>query len=92
MLGLILGRKLGLACVELRLGRFRFEGPNLGVSDFLATGPLGEGMAMVRGLGAMEPALRSVFEAGLISRAGVMLADVAGDAGSVRMEVSMRLT
>lgn len=78
--------------MELILGRFRLEGPSLGVSDFLATGPLGEGMAMERGLGATEPALRSVFGAGFISRTGVLLADGAGEAAPARIEVSMRLT
>lgn len=92
MLGLILGRKLGLACVELRLGRFRLEGPSLGVSDFLPTGPLGEGMAMERGLGATELTLRSIFGVGFISRPGVMLADVAGEVASAPMEALTRLT
>lgn len=90
MLGLILGRRLGLGCDELRLWRFRAMGPNLGVSDFLPTGPLGDGMAMVRGLGATEPGGRSGADLG--SRFGVVLTPEAGDGTVVRTAVSMRGT
>jgi hypothetical protein len=92
MLGLILGRKLGLACVELRLCRFLPIGPSLGVSDFFPTGPLGEGMAIVRGLGAMELAFRSRAGADFGSIDGVILADVTGVADPDFMAVSMRAT
>jgi hypothetical protein len=63
-------------------------GPSLGVSDFFAIGPLGEGMAIVRGLGAMEPGFRSIFG----SNDGVILADVTGVAEPDFMAVSMRAT
>lgn len=92
MLGLILGLKLGLACVELRLCRFLPIGPSLGVSDFFAIGPLGEGMAIVRGLGAMEVRFRSITGADLGSNDGVILAVVTGVAEPDFMAVSMRPT
>lgn len=78
MLGLILGRNCGLGCAELKLGRFRLlEGPSLGVSDFLAIGPLGDGIASDRGLGATE--LEGLATgADLGSSAGVALVDAAG--------------
>jgi hypothetical protein len=77
MLGLILGRSCGLACVELRLGRFRDEALE---DSFRGTGPLGDGIAVVHGLGARE--------ADEGSKAGVPFVDSDG----VRIEVSIRLT
>ena len=95
MLGLIFGRRFGLGWDELRLCRFLPNGPSLGVSDFLPTGPLGEGIATVRGLGATELDVRSPKGVGLGSRAGATTDDVTGDRASVRTfrrEVSMRAT
>lgn len=90
MLGLIFGRRLGLAWVELKLCRFLAMGPSLGVSDFLAMGPLGEGMATVRGLGAIELEFRSTMEADLGSTDGVRLSEVRGVADPLEIVVSMR--
>lgn len=92
MLGLIFGRNCGLGCAELKLGRLRlFAGPRLGVSDFLATGPLGDGMASDRGLGAIDGGwLRLTIGADLGSRAGVALVDAAGVGTPAGTAVSIR--
>lgn len=78
ILGLILGRNGGLIC-ELRLCRLR-DMPPPRDSGFFATGPLGDGMATVRGLGATEdvPGARSTIDPERGSIDGVTLADVAG--------------
>lgn len=54
MLGLIFGRNCGLACVELILGRFLLVTEERVGSDLFGIGPLGEGMATVRGLIAAD--------------------------------------
>lgn len=91
MLGLILGRSWGLACVELTLGRFRLEIDDLDGSDRLGKGPLGDGIAIVRGLIATDPGVRSVA-ADRGSKDGVKLAEIAGLGALVRILVSMRFT
>lgn len=53
MLGLMRGRNAGLACVELMLCLLRVV--DAFVSVFLATGPLGDGIALERGPGVSEP-------------------------------------
>jgi hypothetical protein len=85
MLGLILGRSCGLACVELRLPRFRLDAAL--DSDLRGTGPLGDGIAAVRGLGAMEALWGWSYAAGEGANNGVPLVEIDG----VRMAVSMRL-
>lgn len=77
-----MGRICGLGCAELRLGRFLLDGPSLGVPDFLAIGPLGDGMATDRGLGATG--------ADLGSNAGVALVDAAGVGTPEWIVVSIR--
>jgi hypothetical protein len=92
ILGLIFGLKLGLGCDDLKLCRFLLIGPQFGVSDFLATGPLGEGIGPDRGLGATELGFLSESAAGLESKCGVTVADILGDEVPVVMAVSIRAT
>jgi hypothetical protein len=87
MLGLIFGRNSGLACVELTLGRFRLDIDCRDGSDLLGTGPLGEGIAIVRGLGAMGVRSAAGVDRGSIN--GVPLAEMIGLA-VLRILVSMR--
>ena len=71
--------------MELILGRFRLDA--VLESDFRGTGPLGDGIAAVRGLGAIE-ALRGLsYEADEGSKKGVPFVEIDG----VRTAVSMRL-
>lgn len=85
MLGLILGRRAGLACEELMLCRLRvveaFE------SDFLGTGPLGDGIVAERGPGVREP--DGCRDSGPIN--GVFEADLSFDGSFVTIAVLMRL-
>jgi hypothetical protein len=90
MLGLIFGRNWGLACVEATLGRFRLDIDDLDGSDLFGTGPLGDGMATVRGLIATDAGVRSAADRG--SKDGVPCAEKTGLAVLVRRLVSMRLT
>ena len=78
MLGLIFGRNSGLACVELTLGRFRLDIDERDGSDLLGTGPLGEGIAMVRGLGATDIGVRSTAGVDRGSINGVPCAEMTG--------------
>jgi hypothetical protein len=89
MLGLIFGRNSGLACVELTLGRFRLDIEARDGSDLLGTGPLGEGIARVRGLGATDMGVRSAAGVDRGSIDGVTLAEMIGLA-VLRTLVSMR--
>lgn len=82
MLGLILGRNCGLGWVELKPCRFLPNEAAFDGSDFLGVSPLGDGMAIVRGLGAIELGRRSAV-ADLGSKDGVVLAGVAGLVASV---------
>lgn len=86
MLGLILGRRAGLACEELILCLLRavdaFD------SDFLGTGPLGDGITLDRGPGVSEP--DGWRDKGSIT--GVLVADLLFEGCSfVTMAVLMRL-
>ena len=64
----------------------------MGVSDFFATGPLGDGMASDLGLGAIEGGwFRFTTGADLGSRAGVVLVDAAGVGTAVGTAVSIRV-
>ena len=54
ILGLILGLRAGLTCVELMLCLLRVVVESF-ESDFLGTGPLGEDAAAERGPGVKEP-------------------------------------
>ena len=85
MLGLILGRNCGLACVELKLPRFRLDAAL--DSDFRGIGPLGDGIAVVDGLGAMEALWGWSYVAEEVANKGVPLVEIDG----VRTAVSMRL-
>lgn len=84
MLGLILGRRAGLACEELMLCLLRVDAFD---SDFLGTGPLGDGIVAERGPGVNEP--DGWRESGPIN--GVFEADLLFDGSLVVMAVSMRL-
>jgi hypothetical protein len=81
--------------VELTLGRLRLEIDDRDGSDRFGTGPLGDGMAIVRGLKAIDPVRSVAADRG--SNMGVNLAEIAGlDAlvldALMRILVSMRLT
>lgn len=75
--------------MELTLGRFRLEIDDRDGSDRFGTGPLGDGMAIVRGLKATDPVLSVAADLG--SKEGVKLAEIAGLGALVRILVSMRL-
>ena len=85
MLGLILGRNCGLACVELKLPRLRLDAAL--DSDLLGTGPLGDAIAPERGLGAREIFEWWSYAAGEGANSGVPPVEIDG----VRMAVSIRL-
>lgn len=76
--------------MELTLGRFRLDIEDLDGSDLFGTGPLGDGMATVRGLIAMDAGVLSAADRG--SKDGVPCAEITGLTVLVRRLVSMRLT